>query len=123
MKHLYVLQSANNLIKVGRSGSPRKRVQAFQSQFCVSVRLIKVYRDRGHEEQAVLAAMQPHQAFGEWFHDTPEARAALAAAIAAEVPFQVRVKAAFRPSRNNKQWHRKQIDDLTAAIRREGKRA
>jgi len=75
--HLYVMQSADGFIKIGRSKHPRVRRRALCNERRCAVILIGYFKGRGSEERRILVALAEHRATGEWFHDTPSTRAML----------------------------------------------
>ena len=64
-KHLYIARK-NGLIKIGRSGDPKKRCR-----YGLKAELIAVGRDLGHLEAQLLEAFKDVSAGGEWFIEDP----------------------------------------------------
>lgn len=75
--HLYVIESDGGLVKIGRSGNPKRRCAALQAASGLRLRLVRVFAGRGMEERAFHDHLKAHRRSGEWFNDTAAFRADL----------------------------------------------
>jgi hypothetical protein len=84
--HLYVMQAACGLIKVGRSIDPEARRVAL-SQFIVEdIALVAVLADTGKEEEAAHLKLKRYRRHIEWFSGTDVARKAVERVLCLEAP-------------------------------------
>lgn len=97
--HLYIMQSADGFLKIGRSKHPRVRRKSLQNERRCAVALVLRVANRGCDEQAVLKAMAPFSAGGEWLYDTVEARAALQALFGDALKFRAEMPRWRKPRR------------------------
>lgn len=89
--HLYVICAhSTGLIKVGRSGDPKKRFAAIRTASGIRMSLVRILRNRGEEELAVHAALHKHRRLGEWFQDTQELRDDLCRMLGVRIEFGIR---------------------------------
>jgi hypothetical protein len=77
--HLYIFQASDSRVKVGRSANPRERRKTLQQASGLTIATIEIFKDRGHEEQALLLHLRAYRLNGEWHKSSPEFRQALTA--------------------------------------------
>jgi hypothetical protein len=78
---LYVIQSATGRFKVGRSHTPRERIARIGAHHFARIDVVSIVLGAGPEEARVHNRLVCHRDKGEWFCDTPKARATLADAL------------------------------------------
>ncbi|WP_198118796.1 GIY-YIG nuclease family protein [Massilia rhizosphaerae] len=79
--HLYVMQNAHGLIKIGRSSNvDRRRLQLEQQGRC-SIEIIHFIPAFGHHEERLHLLLQQYRLSGEWFSGSDDARRAISAAL------------------------------------------
>lgn len=88
-QHLYVMQAASGRIKIGRSSDPLARRRHIQAAIGQPLFLLKVFKNRGAEERAILAKVEEWHEFGEWFSNTGLSRMAIRQAIGVPIGFRV----------------------------------
>jgi len=89
------MQSADGFLKIGRSKHPRIRCRALRNERRCAVVVIGYFKGRGCDEAQMLAAMAEHRAVGEWFHDTPMARALLVMLLDNNLKFRDRFPSVY----------------------------
>ena len=97
--HLYIMQSADGFLKIGRSKHPQVRRRSLQSERRCAIALVLRVANRGCDEQATLRAMAAFSAGGEWLRDTTEARAALQALFGDALKFRTKMPRWRKPRR------------------------
>ena len=65
--HLYVIQSEDGPIKIGRSVNPKARVASLQTASPSRLRLVRLYPSEGHRERSLHRTFSPLHVRGEWF--------------------------------------------------------
>lgn len=86
--HLYVMQAASGLIKIGRSYDPKQRRREIENASGHRVLLLLILPNRGNEEAAIHAKLAPHRGIGEWFAGTHEAMRDICVALGVVVKFR-----------------------------------
>lgn len=72
--HLYVMQAASGLIKVGRSSNPRQRAKALETASGQRIRVLFVLEGQGAREWSVHQELREYRTLGEWFRDRTDCR-------------------------------------------------
>tara|TARA_B100001013_G_scaffold341992_1_gene267302 strand:+ start:870 stop:1904 length:1035 start_codon:yes stop_codon:yes gene_type:complete len=69
----FIRDTSNNLIKIGKSVDPPKRMSEFQTHHAAELQLLAIYPD--DVEEYLHEKFQKHHVRGEWFQPSPEIRA------------------------------------------------
>jgi hypothetical protein len=86
--HLYVFLSDSGLVKIGRSRAPMRRKWDLESNTGLRLYVVRILKNEGHQERAILAALSAYCHRGEWFRDSPEFRTAARAALGVDLKFR-----------------------------------
>lgn len=119
--HLYVIQSAGGMIKIGRSSDPTKRLRSLQTSSGFRVKVAAVFEGRGEDERGIHYALSAHRLSGEWFRNSNAARSAILAAVGADIdfPFPSDENRAAVEEANAKNSLESAVANVIAAIHRE----
>lgn len=75
-QHLYLIQANHGgPIKIGRSRSPRRRLQTLQTGSGAKLKLRAVLKNKGESEPVIHARLKQFRLAGEWFKWTDESQA------------------------------------------------
>jgi hypothetical protein len=98
LQHLYVMQNAFGLIKIGRSIDPEHRRLRLQTSEHCRIELVLTLKEQGHCEEACHMQLLDHRLAGEWFDGSNEAIWAIEAVFSPKVairwPFELDQKGA-----------------------------
>lgn len=86
--HLYVLFSESGLVKIGRSGDPRKRRRGLEQNTGLRLYIVRIMKNEGRREKQVLHALRKYRLRGEWFTDSEEFRSAARRVLGVPLEFR-----------------------------------